>query len=196
MVAWSPPAAMLPKMQAAWSAIFWGILKGRGLRAMSLRRRPTQAVWWGMRQGGRCERVGASAEVEAALGAGGLAGTSTDDFGLKDSWAVGLPRSSDLTLAGGLIGDGVASDNVLRSFWDISASGLEARDDEAGVGIDSLATLRITSFDDAVADRFVSGTDRYPVLSGTPISQARQRAAILFGLTRVFRGRFVSPHRA
>ena len=130
----------------------------------------------------------ASAEVEAALGAGGLAGTSTDDFGLEDSWAVGLPRSSDSTLAGGLIGDGVASANVLRSFWDISASGLEARDDEAGEGVNSLASLPITRFDTAVSDRFDGGTSRYPVLSGTNISKARQRAAILFGLTRVFSG--------
>ena len=126
----------------------------------------------------------ASAEVEAALGAGGLAGTSTDDFGLEDSWAVGLPRSSDSTLAGGLIGDGVASDNVLHSFWDISASGLEARDDEAGEGVNSLATLTISRFSDE--NRFDSG--EYPVLSGTDISEARQRAAILFGLTRVFSG--------
>ena len=130
----------------------------------------------------------ASAEVEAALGAGGLAGTSTDDFGLEDSWAVGLPRSSDSTLAGGLIGDGVALANVLRSFWDISVSGLEARADEAGMGVNSLATLEITSFDDAVANRFDGGTSRYPVLSGTLISEERQRAAILFGLTRVFSG--------
>ena len=126
----------------------------------------------------------ASAEVEAALGAGGLAGTSTDDFGLEDSWAVGLPRSSDSTLAGGLIGDSVASANVLRSFWDISASGLEARDDEAGEGVDSLASLQRNRF--ATTDSFDSGV--YPVLSGTPISEARQRAAILFGLTRVFSG--------
>ena len=136
----------------------------------------------------------ASAEVEAALGAGGLAGTSTDDFGLEDSWAVGLPRSSDSTLAGGLIGDGVALDNVLRSFWDISSSGLEARDNEAGDGVNSLAALRTSNFDDAVAGRFVDGTNRYPVLLGTDIfesrqiSEARQRAAILFGLTRVFSG--------
>ena len=129
----------------------------------------------------------ASAEVEAALGAGGLAGTSTDDFGLEDSWAVGLPRSSDSTLAGGLIGDGVALDNVLRSFWDILASGLEARDDEAGEGVDSLATLAISNFA-AAADSFVTDPSRYPVLLGTPISEARQRAAILFGLTRVFSG--------
>ena len=126
----------------------------------------------------------ASAEVEAALGAGGLVGTSTDDFGLEDSWAVGLPRSSDSTLAGGLIGDGVASANVLRSFWDISASGLEARADEAGMGVNSLADLEISSFGDE--NRFDSG--EYPVLSGTDISKARQRAAILFGLTRVFSG--------
>ena len=126
----------------------------------------------------------ASAEVEAALGAGGLAGTSTDDFGLEDSWAVGLPRSSDSTLAGGLIGDGVASANVLRSFWDISASGLEERDGEAGEGVNSLASLSRNRF--AVADNFDPGV--YPVLSGTPISEARQRAAILFGLTRVFSG--------
>ena len=131
----------------------------------------------------------ASAEVEAALGAGGLAGTSTDDFGLEDSWAVGLPRSSDSTLAGGLIGDGVASANVLRSFWDISASGLDARADEAGVGVESLATLRTSSFDDAVANRFTNRNNNvYPVLSRTNISEARQRAAILFGLTRVFSG--------
>ena len=134
----------------------------------------------------------ASAEVEATLGAGGLAGTSTSDFRLEDSWAVGLPRSSDSTLAGGLIGDGVASANVLRSFWDISVSGLEARADEAGMGVNSLADLEISSFGDE--NRFDSG--EYPVLSGTDISKARQRAAILFGLTRVFRGRFVSPRRA
>ena len=136
----------------------------------------------------------ASAEVEAALGAGGLAGTSTDDFGLEDSWAVGLPRSSDSTLTGGLIGDGVASANVLRSFWDISASGLDARDGEAGAGVNSLAALRTSSFDNAVAGRFVDGASSYPVLLGTDIfesrqiSEARQRAAILFGLTRVFSG--------
>ena len=181
-------------MPAAWSAIFWGILKGRGLRAMSLRRRATPAVWAGNAEDGAVRTSWASAEVEAALGAGGLAGISMDDFGLEDSWAVGLPRSSDSTLAGGLIGDGVASANVLRSFWDISASGLEARDDEAGEGVNSLAALRTSNFDDAVAGRFVDGANRYPVLLGTDIfesrqiSEARQRAAILFGLTRVFSG--------
>ena len=129
----------------------------------------------------------AAAEVEAALGAGGLAGISSSDFRLEDSWAVGLPRSSDSALAGGLIGDGVAAANVSDSFWDISSSGLEARADEAGVGVDLLATLAISSFDDA--NRFVKvGNSSYPVLSGTPISELRQRAAILFGLTRVFSG--------
>ena len=101
----------------------------------------------------------ASAEVEAALGAGGLAGTSTSDFRLEDSWAVGLPRSSDSAEAGGLIGRNAAAANVSRSFWDISASGLEARANEAGEGVDSLAALRITSFDDAVANRFVKARE-------------------------------------
>ena len=130
----------------------------------------------------------ASAEVEAALGAGGLAGTSSSGFRLEDSWAVGLPRSSDSSEAGGLIGRNAAAANVLRSFWDISASGLDARADEAGDGVNSLATVVRANFDNAVANRFVDGTSRYPVLSGTDISEARQRAAILFGLTRVFSG--------
>ena len=161
-----------------------GILKGRGLRAMSHRLRVTPAVWWGMRKTERCERVGRRRRSKRRLARAVWWGLRRSDFRLEDSWAVGLPRSSDSTLAGGLIGDGVASANVLRSFWDISASGLEARADEAGMGVNSLADLEISSFGDE--NRFDSG--EYPVLSGTDISKARQRAAILFGLTRVFSG--------
>ena len=138
--------------------------------------------------GGTVRTSWAAAEVEGLFGAGGLVGDSPANFRLEDSWAVGLPRSSDSAEAGGLIGRNAAAADVSRSFWDISASGLEARADEAGEGVDSLVALRTTSFDDAVANRFVDGTSRYPVLSGTDISEARQRAAILFGLTRVFSG--------
>ena len=138
--------------------------------------------------GGTVRTSWAAAEVEGLFGAGGLVGDSPANFRLEDSWAVGLPRSSDSAEAGGLIGINAAAADVSRSFWDISASGLEARADEAGEGVDSLVTLRTTSFDDAVANRFVDGTSRYPVLSGTDISEARQRAAVLFGLTRVFSG--------
>ena len=139
--------------------------------------------------GGTIRTSWAAAEVEGLFGAGGLVGDSPANFRLEDSWAVGLPRSSDSAEAGGLIGRNAAAANVSRSFWDISASGLDARDDEAGDGVDSLADLRITSFDDAVANRFVNnGNNSYPVLSGTNISEARQRAAVLFGLTRVFSG--------
>ena len=134
--------------------------------------------------GGTIRTSWAAAEVEGLFGAGGLVGDSPANFRLEDSWAVGLPRSSDSAEAGGLIGINAAAADVSRSFWDISASGLAARDDEAGEGVDSLASLQRNRF--AAADSFDSGV--YPVLSGTPISEARQRAAILFGLTRVFSG--------
>ena len=83
----------------------------------------------------------ASAEVEAALGRGRFGG---DFDGVISDWKIRGRSACRVRLIrriGGRLDRrwNVASANVLRSFWDISASGLEERDGEAGEGVNSLA---------------------------------------------------------